>query len=138
MKHYSVTSTIELRQLCIHHNWFTCGSIEQYEKLFYANEHKCPIEEIATIIWLCSDDKTPRREILYHLKEARVKYWQPYFNIDVPDRTYKFWNRYGNSMECSFTDFCDTLGKHPWELDNLFKIEFTKQTVWYYTELSEE
>ena len=64
MKQYTVTSSTELRLLCICHNWFTCGTNKQYEKLLYANEHGCPIEEIATIIWLCSDDKMPRRDTI--------------------------------------------------------------------------
>jgi hypothetical protein len=70
MKKFSVTTTWNLRQLCIDHNWFTCGSIEQYEKLFYANEHGCPIEEIATIIWLCSDDECRRADVLDILETA--------------------------------------------------------------------
>lgn len=137
MKQYTVTSSTELRLLCICHNWFTCGTNKQYEKLFYANEHGCPIEEIATIIWLCSDDKMPRRDILFHLKEARVKYWQPFFHIEHPDWTYRFWNRYGNSMECSFSAFCENLGKSKWEYEDIFKVEQNDQTIWYYTELTD-
>ena len=53
---FTVTDTDTLRRTCIHHNWFTEGTNTQYEKLFYANSHGCPIEEIATIIWLCTDD----------------------------------------------------------------------------------
>lgn len=49
-KEYTVTTPENLRSLCIRKNWFTCGTNKQYEKLFYANEHGCPIEEIATII----------------------------------------------------------------------------------------
>lgn len=64
MKKYSVTTTWELRELCINNNWFTCGTVEQYEKLFYANENGCPIEEIATIIWLCSDEECRRLDVL--------------------------------------------------------------------------
>ena len=60
MKKYTVT-TSNLRALCIENNWFTCGDNHQYEKLFYANENGCSIEEIATIIWLCSDDSEWRR-----------------------------------------------------------------------------
>ena len=70
MKKYSVTTTWELRELCIENNWFTCGSIGQYEKLFYANEHGCPIEEIATIIWLCSDEDCRRADVLDIITEV--------------------------------------------------------------------
>ncbi len=52
---YSITTPEQLRTLCISKNWFTNGSNSQYEKLFYANENGCPLDEIATIIWLCTD-----------------------------------------------------------------------------------
>ena len=71
MKKYTVTTRESLRLLCIKHNWFTCGSNEQYEKMFYANENGCPIEEVATIIWLCSDDNWCRRDILSILIDER-------------------------------------------------------------------
>ena len=74
MKKYSVTTPDELRSLCIRKNWFTCGSIEQYDKLFYANKNGCPIEEIATIIWLCSDEQCCRRDILEELNNAHDEY----------------------------------------------------------------
>ena len=53
-----------MRELCIKNNWFTCGSNRQYEKMFYANENGCPIEEISTIIWNCSDDECRRGDVL--------------------------------------------------------------------------
>lgn len=71
MKKYTVTTPEELRSLCIRKNWFTCGSNSQYDKLFFANEMGCPIEEIATIIWLCSDEEQwCRRDILDVLIET--------------------------------------------------------------------
>ena len=73
MKEYTVTTTEELRTLCIDNNWFTCGTASQYENLFYANEMGCPIEEIATIIWLCSEDVC-RRNILAELKAKQERY----------------------------------------------------------------
>lgn len=74
MKKYSVTTTWKLRELCIENNWFTCGSIRQYDKLFYANENGCPIEEIATIIWLCSDEDCRRLDVLDILCEAHKEH----------------------------------------------------------------
>lgn len=74
MKKYSITTPDELRRLCIKNNWFTCGSNRQYDKLFYANENGCPIEEIATIIWLCSDEDCRRLDILEILAEAYRKH----------------------------------------------------------------
>lgn len=70
---YSVIPTEYLRALCIKKNWFTCGTNEQYAKLFRANINGASMEEIATIIWLCSDDDEHcRRDILADLKEARA------------------------------------------------------------------
>ena len=53
----------DIRGLCIKNQWFTCGSNEQYRKLFYALESGCSPEEIVTIILLCSDDCWDRRGI---------------------------------------------------------------------------
>ena len=75
MKKYAVTTPDELRSLCIRKNWFTHGSNSQYDKLFYANGTGCPIEEIATIIWLCSDEEQwCRRDILEELKAVHEEY----------------------------------------------------------------
>ena len=75
MKHYSVTTPENLRSLCIRKDWFTCGTNSQYDKMFQANEMNAPIEEIATIIWLCSDDEEHcRRDILEELKAEREEY----------------------------------------------------------------
>ncbi len=74
MESYSVTTRGNLSALCIKHDWFTCGTREQYEKMFYANEHSCPIEEIATIIWLCSDDNWRRQDILSILIDEKLNY----------------------------------------------------------------
>lgn len=74
MKKYSVTNPEELRSLCIRNKWFTCGSNRQYEKLFYANEGGALISEIATIIWLCSDDDCRRSDILDILVDTHRKY----------------------------------------------------------------
>lgn len=45
-----------LRRICISNEWFTCGTNEQYEKLFAALDNERPLHEIATIIWVCSED----------------------------------------------------------------------------------
>ncbi len=72
-KVYSTVPTDELRALCIKNDWFDCGTNEQYDKLFYANENRASIEEIATIIWLCSDD-VRRKDVLDTLLEAHYKF----------------------------------------------------------------
>jgi hypothetical protein len=78
---YSVTTKEALRRACIDNNWFTAGTNEQYEKLFYANENGCPLEEIATIIWLCSDDeRCCRRDIKTTLEKIRDEFQQSLIN----------------------------------------------------------
>lgn len=73
----TVGNNEELRNLCIEENWFTHGSIQQYEKLFYANQNQFPFAEIVTIIWLCSDDK--RENIRQRLIEFN-DYYKEFFN----------------------------------------------------------
>lgn len=73
MKKYAVTTPDELRSLCIRKDWFTCGTMRQYDKLFYANKNGCTLEELATIIWVCSDDVSPR-EILEELTAVKDEY----------------------------------------------------------------
>lgn len=55
---FSVADTEDLRSLCVRKNWFTCGSCEQYMKMFDMNQEKKPLEEIALVIWLCSKNVT--------------------------------------------------------------------------------
>lgn len=73
---YSVTDPARLRMLCIRQNWFTCGSNEQYEKMFYANDNGWPIEDIATAIWICSKN-VDRDTVLNVLREEREYYLNP-------------------------------------------------------------
>lgn len=65
-----------LYALCVRQNWFTCGTNEQYDKMFRANKEGAPIEEIAAIIWVCSDDVN-KNDILTILKAEREKYLAP-------------------------------------------------------------
>lgn len=82
MEKYAITTTTNLRNLCIKNNWFTCGSIEQYNKLFYANEMGYSIKEIAIIIWLCSDDKCCLEDILETLTEEN-RLFLSYFSDNI-------------------------------------------------------
>ena len=107
MKNYTVTTTSSLRNLCIKNNWFTEGSNKQYEKLFYANEHRCPIEEIATIIWLCSDNEWSRRDILFELKDTRIDFWKHVFGIENESAIYKFYSIYDTIFEATFKQFVE-------------------------------
>ena len=45
----------QLRRICIDNNWFTAGSSTQYEKLFSLNDQGAGLEELALVIWLCSE-----------------------------------------------------------------------------------
>lgn len=81
---YSIIPPYELRALCIKHDWFTCGTNEQYNKLFYANTHGFSMEEIATIIWICSDeDLHAKKDILATLKAARAAWTKSLLQTDT-------------------------------------------------------
>ena len=99
MKKYTVTTPDELRSLCIRKNWFTCGSNRQYEKMFYANESLAPIEEIATIIWLCSNDRWCRRDILEELKKVQEEYL-----MDLAEQQIADGERAADEMYCGYFD----------------------------------
>ena len=100
MKKYKVTTPDELRSLCIRKNWFTCGSNRQYEKLFYMNESLAPIEEIATVIWLCSDDeKHCRRDILEELKKVQEEYLETIAEQQIADG-----ERSADEVYCGYFD----------------------------------
>ena len=47
-----------LHTLCIANHWFTCGTNHQYTKLFELAENGGSIDELAAIIWACSEDAT--------------------------------------------------------------------------------
>lgn len=57
-------------RICNEKQWFTHGTNEQYSKLYYALEMGAPLEEIVTIIWLCSSTEHCRRDIKFALLEA--------------------------------------------------------------------
>lgn len=63
MDNYSLVSTQFLRDLCIKNNWFTCGTCEQYEKLFELNGSGGTLDDLALVIWLCSDEKWDKDSI---------------------------------------------------------------------------
>ena len=61
-------SAEDLRVLCIRENWFTNGDNSQYEKLFDLNREGASLEDLALVIWLCSDE-VDREEVLHKLNE---------------------------------------------------------------------
>ena len=55
-------TTMDVYGLCNKYQWFTCGSINQYEKMFdYVRDNEIfasstdKISKLATMIWICSD-----------------------------------------------------------------------------------
>lgn len=79
---FATAPTAQLHELCIRNGWFDCGTNTQYEKLFEANVSGFSIEEIATIIWLCSSEPE-RYEIIAELKLARAAWTRRY--VSVPE-----------------------------------------------------
>lgn len=71
MGNYTLVSNMFLRGLCIRENWFTCGTCEQYDKLFELNRNGATLEELALVIWLCSDDCWNKDTILLTLCLAK-------------------------------------------------------------------
>lgn len=68
MKHLE---SYELRELCIKNDWFTCGTIKQYEKLFDRNKEEASIAELSIIIWVCSNNIS-KDEIYSKLLDAMM------------------------------------------------------------------
>lgn len=68
-------TTEDLWILCNQENWFTSGTNSQYEKLFDLNREGASLEDLALVIWLCSDE-VDREEVLHKLNEKcrRVNY----------------------------------------------------------------
>lgn len=61
-------------ELCNKYRWFTQGTTEQYNKMFRMVDVETPIEEIAIVIWLCSDvNEWSKREILTELQTVAKK-----------------------------------------------------------------
>lgn len=73
-KKYSVTFPEELRLCCIRNEWFTEGTNEQYDKLFHANENGATLDEVGTIIWVCSEQKWDRGSIIAILEQEKSLY----------------------------------------------------------------
>lgn len=48
----------KLRNFCIENNYFTCGSNDQYSKLFEMAEAGSSVHDLAVVIYVCSDHDT--------------------------------------------------------------------------------
>ena len=62
-----------LRALCIKHDWFTSGSLLQYNKLFTMNDKGSNIHDLASVIWICSSTDESISEIEKILEEHLIK-----------------------------------------------------------------
>lgn len=63
----NITISVEkIINLCIKNNWFTCGDNSQYKRLFERVMAGAEIDEIATIIWICSENVT-KEEIVNNI-----------------------------------------------------------------------
>ncbi len=54
-------TTEKLYSLCNKYQWFTDGSIRQYECLFNKAKDGATIKELALIIWICSSNMANRK-----------------------------------------------------------------------------
>lgn len=68
MKKRALFTFEDLYHMCNNNNWFTCGDNSQYNKLFELNREGASIEELALVIYICSD--CSRESILNKLKES--------------------------------------------------------------------
>lgn len=67
-------TVMNVYELCNKHQWFTCGTTTQYEKMFdYIREEKIKasdtykIRKVAIMIWICSDEGFTEDDIYYEL-----------------------------------------------------------------------
>ena len=66
----------DLYTLCNKNNWFTGGTSEQYDMMAQALDNGASVEDLATMIWLCSsgEDGKPlnRSDIVETLNEQQA------------------------------------------------------------------
>lgn len=61
----------DLYELCNRKRYFTCGSNEQYKKMFELATQGASVNMIAAIIWACSDDHAQLSTIMEQLEEIQ-------------------------------------------------------------------
>lgn len=87
------------------------------------------IEEIATIIWLCSDDEYC--DILLKLREERVDYWKRMFGIENANQTYKVVDIFGKNFKLTFKQIVTLLAASDYEsIKGIYDLD--GNTVWEY------
>lgn len=68
-------TSFEMRDLCIRENWFTSGSIRQYERLFQELKRGVLLHDVALIIWICSNNVSVEQIETKIRKEQENKRW---------------------------------------------------------------
>lgn len=69
-------NAMEVRSLCIKNNWFTNGNNTQYARLFERVEEQAEIDEVATIIWICSSNVSKEeiaRQLVATINKKRIE-----------------------------------------------------------------
>lgn len=67
-------STDKLYRTCNKYQFFTSGSINQYDKLFERNKEGASLQTLATIIWICSVGYTENEIFQILKKECDLKW----------------------------------------------------------------
>lgn len=67
-------TTDKLYRTCNKYQWFTSGSINQYNKLFERNKEGASLQTLATIIWICSVGYTENEIFQILQKECDLKW----------------------------------------------------------------
>lgn len=73
MKLTGSKARVAIYELCVKNNYFTCGCNNAYEKMFSMVEQGKPINEIATVIWVCSSNEFTLKSIYENVKETLYK-----------------------------------------------------------------
>lgn len=66
----------EIRNLCVAYDWFCGGTNEQYKRMFELAADGASVCDVALVIWLCSDSKVQREEIIFELNKLAERYEQ--------------------------------------------------------------
>jgi len=54
----------DLYRLCYQKGYFTCGTSEQYQRMFDMAERKATAHDVALVIWICSDKEIVLLDVL--------------------------------------------------------------------------
>ncbi len=68
----TINNVTALWELCNRENLFTCGSNEQYERIYAKNDEGVPLRQLASMIWICSENVT-LDEVYSLLKKLQKK-----------------------------------------------------------------